>query len=382
MKTNKLFYADTTLRAFSAVVVDCFESKKGFEIELDQTAFYPEGGGQAADKGTLNGIEVLHVHEDGERVLHLMEKPLTVGETVQGRIDYAHRFDLMQQHTGEHIVSGIINAKYGYHNVGFHIGADVVTIDFDGPITAEQLSQVEKDANAAIAQDLPIEAFFPSPEELAVLPYRSKKALDWPIRIVRIPGIDTCACCAVHLPSTLHVRRIKLLSCVKFHQGVRIEMVCGQRAIDLLDKVFDQNRQVSQAFSAKMLETGDAARKVNERLAAAEYRCAGLQKQVFAAVAEGFAGREKVLYFGDLTPGQTRELAEAILPRISSSVLVCGGQEGKFSFCLASHDDVKAAGSALCAALGGRGGGKPIFQQGRVQAKKAEIEDFFSDRME
>ena len=132
MKTNKLFYADTHLTEFSAVVVDCFEGKQGFEVELDQTAFYPEGGGQAADKGTINGIEVLHVHEDGDRVLHRMQKPLPVGETVEGILDYAHRFDLMQQHTGEHIVSGIINARYGWHNVGFHMGWDSITIDFDG----------------------------------------------------------------------------------------------------------------------------------------------------------------------------------------------------------------------------------------------------------
>ena len=379
MQTRKLYYEDSALQRFEAKVLGCEAVAGGFEVMLDATAFYPTGGGQACDLGVLGETRVLDVFERGHQVVHLCDGALQVDSCVTGSIDYARRLDLMQQHAGEHIVSGIICQRFGLHNVGFHIGADVVTIDFDGPITAEQLSQVEKDANAAIGDNLPIEAFFPSPEELAVLPYRSKKALDWPIRIVRIPGIDTCACCAVHLPSTLHVRRIKLLSCVKFHQGVRIEMVCGQRAIDLLDKVFDQNRQVSQAFSAKMLETGDAARKVNERLAAAEYRCAGLQKQVFAAVAEGFAGREKVLYFGDLTPSQTRELAEAILPRISSSVLVCGGQEGKFSFCLASHDDVKAAGSALCAALGGRGGGKPPFFQGSFTATREEIEGYWGE---
>jgi alanyl-tRNA synthetase len=174
------------------------------------------------------------------------------------------------------------------------------------------------------------------------------------------------------------VRLIKLLTCVKFHQGVRIEMVCGQRAIDLLGHVYDQNRQVSQAFSARILETGDAARKVNERLAATEYRAATLQKQVFSAVADSFAGCENVLYFGDLTPGETRELAQAILPRITGSVMVCGGEDGKISFCLASHADVKAAGSALCAALGGRGGGKPPFFQGSLTARRSQIEEYWN----
>lgn len=379
METRKLYYEDSALQRFEAKVLDCQATERGFEVILDATAFYPTGGGQACDLGLLGGVKVVDVSDGGDQVIHLCDGPLQVGQTVTGQIDYARRLDLMQQHAGEHIVSGIICRRFGLNNVGFHIGADVVTIDFDGPITPAQLAAVERDANAAIADNLPIRAFYPSPEELAALPYRSKKALNWPIRIVSIPGIDTCACCAVHLPSTVHVRLIKLISCVKFHQGVRIEMVCGQRAIDLLNGVFDQNRQVSQAFSAKMLETGDAARKVNERLAAVEYRCAALQKQVFAAVAESFAGREKVLYFGDLNPGQTRELAEAILPKISSSVLVCGGGEGKFSFCLATHGDTKAMGTALCAALHGRGGGKSPFFQGSLTATREEIEGYWGE---
>ena len=377
--TRKLYYEDSHIKTFTATVTGVEACDGGYAITLDATAFYPEGGGQACDLGALGSARVLDVREKGEAVVHLCDRALEVGAMVEGNIDYARRFDLMQQHTGEHIVSGIINAKYGYHNVGFHIGADVVTIDFDGPLTWEQLMEIEQQANQIIWENRKVKIWYPTEEELPAVPYRSKKQIPWPVRIVEIPGVDTCACCGVQVAATGQIGLVKLLSCIKFHQGVRIEMVCGQRAIDLLDKVFDQNRQVSQAFSAKMLETGDAARKVNERLAAAEYRCAGLQKQVFAAVAEGFAGREKVLYFGDLTPGQTRELAEAILPRISSSVLVCGGQEGKFSFCLASHDDVKAAGSALCAALGGRGGGKPPFFQGSFTATREEIEGYWGE---
>ena len=378
MATRRLYYEDHRQERFSAAVLSCEAVKNGWEVTLDATAFYPTGGGQACDIGTLGAVRVIDVYDKGDMVMHLCDGPLTVGETVEGCIDYARRLDQMQQHAGEHIVSGIICRRFGLHNVGFHIGADVVTIDFDGPITAEQLAQVERDANAAIAEDLPILAFYPSREELEQLPYRSKKALDWPIRIVQIPGIDTCACCAVHLPSTVHVRLIKLLTCVKFHQGVRIEMVCGQRAIDLLGRVYDQNRQVSQTFSAKILETGDAARKMGERLAAMEYRCAQLQKQAFAAVADSVAGRENVLYFASLTPGELRELAEAILPRITGSVMVCSGEDGKISFCLASHGDVKAAGSVLCAVLGGRGGGKPPFFQGSLTATRSQIEGYWN----
>ena len=375
METRKLYYEDSLLRRFTATVLSCEKTDRGYEIILDATAFYPTGGGQACDTGFLNDAAVIDVYERGEAVIHLCDRPLS--GTVEGRIDWDGRLDRMQQHAGEHIVSGIICRRYGCHNVGFHMGADVITIDFDAPIPVEALADIEKEANAAVEADLPIRGWYPDPEALKTIPYRSKKALDWPVRIVEIPDIDACACCVVHVPRTLQVGVVKLFSCVKFHQGVRIEMACGRRALGILNAVYDQNRQVSQAFSAKIMETGEAARKMNERLSAMEYRSAQLQKQVFAAIAEGYAGKENVLHFGDLTPGEVRELAEAILPQISGSALVCGGTEGKFSFCLASHTDGKAAGNALCTALNGRGGGKPPFFQGSLNATKAQIEAYW-----
>ena len=375
METRKLYYEDSMLRTFTAAVLSCQKTERGFEVVLSATAFYPTGGGQACDTGFLNDAAVTDVFERGQQVVHLCDKPLT--GTVEGRIDWDGRLDRMQQHAGEHIVSGIICRRYGCSNVGFHMGSDVITIDFDAPIPAADLAIIEAQANAAVEADLPIRGWYPDPEELKTIPYRSKKALDWPVRIVQIPGVDDCACCGVHVPSTLQVGVIKLFSCVKFHQGVRMEMACGRRALALLNQVYDQNRQVSQAFSAKILETGEAARQMKERLAQAEYRCTQLQKQVFAAVAEGFAGAETALYFGDLTPAQTRELAEAILPKISGSVLVCGGEDGQIGFCLASNGDVKAMGSALCAALQGRGGGKPPFFQGSLNATKSQIEAYW-----
>ena len=375
--TRKLYYEDCHLTSFEAKVVRCEKTDRGFEVILDATAFYPEGGGQACDLGTLNNAQVLDVQEMNGEIVHFCDRPLTAGAEVAGSIDWQRRFDLMQQHTGEHIVSGIIHARYSYHNVGFHMGADVVTIDFDGPIPADALPEIETQANQILWQDLQVTCWYPAPEELPGFSYRSKKQLDWPVRLVQIPQADLCACCGVHVPRTGQIGLIKLLSCVKFHQGVRIEMACGRRALALLNKIYEQNRLVSQAFSAKIMETGDAARKMNDRLAAAEGRCVQLQRQIFAAIAKEFAGQENALYFGDLTAGETRELAEAILPGVSGKVLVCGGEEGKFSFCLAANGDVKAAGTALCAALGGRGGGKPPFFQGSLTATRAQIEAYW-----
>ena len=216
MNEEKLYYQDCHIKTFKAVVTDCIKTEEGYQITLDQTAFYPEGGGQACDLGTLAETNVLYVKEQDEKVVHICDKPLEAGNTVEGRIDWARRFDLMQQHTGEHIVSGIINRRFGWHNVGFHMGSEVITIDFDGPIPAEALVEIEAEANQWVWQNLSIRCWYPSAEELPSVPYRSKRQLPWPVRVVEIPGVDTCACCGVHVAQTGEIGFIKLFSCVKF----------------------------------------------------------------------------------------------------------------------------------------------------------------------
>ena len=376
MKTNKLFYADTHLTEFSAVVVDCFEGKNGFEVELDQTAFYPEGGGQAADKGTLNGIEVLHVHEEGDRVLHRMEKPIPVGTAVNGVIDYAHRFDLMQQHTGEHIVSGIINARYGWHNVGFHMGWDSITIDFDGMIPPEELPELERAANEAIYRNIPLHIWTPGPEELPGVSYRTKRALPWPVRIVEVPGYDSCACCGLHVERTGEVGLIKLFSLVKFRQGVRIEMLCGKRCLDFLSRSLEQNRQVSAAFSAKLMETGEAARKMNELLESQKRRIGELETRIFRSVAQGCTGRgDCLLMQTGLDSVAVRKLADLVADCCGGTAAVFSeNADGSFSYCLIRRGgDLRSFNKEMTSALDGRGGGKPECQMGTVRCKAEAI---------
>lgn len=378
---ERLYYADCHTRAFEAKVLRCEETAKGFAVVLDRTAFYPEGGGQACDVGTLNGIPVTDVREKGEEIVHLCDSPLPVGETVEGVIDWERRFDQMQQHAGEHIVSGIIHKQYGYHNVGFHVGKDVVTIDFDGPIPAEDLPAIELAANGAIWENLPIRCWYPDQEELPSVPYRRKKDLPWPVRIVQIPGYDTCACCGVHVKHTGEIGLIKLLSCVKFHQGVRMEMACGKRALEVFGKVYEQNRQVSQAFSAKLLETGEAARRMNEMLAQEKFRANALEKQVFSSVAKEYADKGDVLHFGEnLAPAAVRELADAIASLCGGTAAVFSGSDDRgYSVCLVNRtSDVKELGKKMSDALCGRGGGKPGFFQGSVKAARGEIENFFA----
>ena len=382
METRKLYYEDCHLAAFSARVVSCEQSEKGWQVVLDATAFYPEGGGQACDLGTLGGVRVLDVREKGETVVHLCDGPLPVGETVEGAIDYERRFDLMQQHSGEHIVSGIVHEWFGYHNVGFHMGADLVTIDFDGPIPAADLARIELEANRAVWANRALHIWYPSEEELPTVGYRSKRALPWPVRVVEVPGYDKCACCGTHVAMTGEIGIIKLFSCVKFHEGVRIEMACGGRALRYLTAAYEQNRQVSQAFSAKILETGEAARRMNEQLAAEKFRAAGLQKQVFASVAEGCRDTGNILRFeNDLAPAQVRELCDAIGQVCGGMAAVfSGSDEAGYSYCLMERGgDLRSFNKAMTAALNGRGGGKPEYQQGSVKADRTVIEAFFKE---
>ena len=383
METKKLYYVNCHLSRFSARVLSCEETVKGFEVTLEETAFYPEGGGQAADTGILGDVRVTDVRERGEAIIHFCDGPLTVGETVEGIIDYDLRFDRMQQHTGEHIVSGLINSRYGWHNTGFHMGTESTTIDFDGVIPAEDLPLIEAKANEAVWQNLAVRCWVPSPEELPGVTYRTKRALPWPVRIVEVPGCDSCACCGTHTAFTGEVGVIKLLSAIPFRGGTRIEMACGKRALAILNSAYEQNRQVSQAFSAKLQETGEAARKMNDALANLKYRIAGLEKQMFASIAANYAGKGNVLHFEEgLDNVAVRELADAIAESCGGTASVfSGSDEGGYAFCLVTRNgDLRQLGKDMTKALNGRGGGKPNCQQGRVQAKKANIEAFFAEK--
>ena len=373
--TRKLYYEDCHIREFTARVVSCEETPKGWEVVLDRTAFYPEGGGQACDIGTLGGVKVLDTRERGEEVIHLCDGPLEAGREVTGSIDWQRRFDLMQQHTGEHIVSGIIHRLYGHQNSGFHVGEELMEVDFDGPLPEGALEEIQRLANEAVWADLPVNCYVPSPEELPGVVYRTKRALPWPVRIVEIPGIDSCACCGIHTKRTAQVGLIYIFSCVKFHQGVRLEMACGKRALERLHKLCLQNKQVSQILSARPLETGAAAQQLKDSLAGEKYRAAGLESRIFDKIAEGFAGQKTAFCFEEgLEPAGVRQLAEKIA-KVANLAGVFSHKDGKYNLCLAgSPEAVKGLGMTLSQSLGARGGGKPGFWQGSVAATKEELE--------
>lgn len=381
MATETLYYQDSHLQVFSAAVTGCRPGKHGWDVTLDRTAFYPEGGGQPGDQGMLGGVAVTDTHEVGGEVVHFCDGPLEVGAVVEGRIDWARRFSLMQQHSGEHILSGLIHAAYGYDNVGFHMGRDAVTIDFNGMLDEAQLASLERQANRVIWQDQAVEVFWPTPEELARLPYRSKKALEGPVRLVRFPGADLCACCGTHVKRTGEIGLVKLLSCQKFHQGVRIEMLAGGRAMEYLTQVHDQNRQISGLLSAKPLETAAAAARLQQELAGSKFRAGQLEDQLFAQRAEGLRGAGDVLLFEEnLRPDSLRRLTDAILGTCGGRCAVFSGTAEGFQYAIGQKDgDLRAFVKEMNAALNGRGGGKPGFVQGSVRASREEIARFFGE---
>ncbi len=383
METRKLYYEDSHMQRFTARVLSCTDTPQGFEIIPDATAFYPEGGGQAADTGNLGGVRVIDTRERGDAVVHLCDSPLEVGTEVEGILDYHLRFPRMQQHSGEHIVSGIIFRRYGWQNRGFHMGTDIITVDTEGVVPPEDLAAIEAEANAAVWANLPVKTWYPSPEELPTIPYRSKKALTGAVRIVEFPGWDICACCGTHVQATGEIGLIKMLSSVNFRGGSRIEMACGEQALRLLNTAWDQNKLVSQAFSAQIHETGAAAKRMNDVLAQQKYRIVGLEWRIFAAIAGSYEGKGDIVHFEDaLDSTAVRELADAIADKCGGAACVfSGSDESGYAFCLVTRNgDLRALGKEMTKALNGRGGGKPICQQGRVQAPKAEIEGFFQNR--
>lgn len=381
-ETRRLYDDNAYLNRFTANVLACTPAKKQgrFEVVLDQTAFFPEGGGQPADRGTLGGANVLDVQTRQGVITHLTDAPLEAGSAVEGVLDMEHRLDSMQQHSGEHILSGILHRMFGCENVGFHIGQEETTLDTSLPIPPEGLAAAEAEANRIVWADLPVQAEYPAPEVLATLTYRSKKAIDGAVRIVTIPGADCCACCGTHVRRAGEVGIIKVLSCQKFREGVRLEILCGSRAYRYLSQVYDQDRAVAQLLSVKPQDTLAAAERQAEELAAAKQRMTELEDQLFSLRAQALTDRGDLLLLEPPTrPDGARKLADAAAKASGGLAAVFAGAESSYVYALVQADgaDISPLVKRLNAALSGRGGGRNGFAQGSVQADRTAIYDLF-----
>lgn len=386
--TQKLYYEDVYLKEFDAVVTGCEEKNGRFFAVLNRSAFYPEGGGQSGDRGILVRqdqirVEVLDTHEKGEEIVLTCSGPVSAGEKVHGILDWEFRFDRMQNHSGEHIVSGLIHERYGCNNVGFHMSLDRMTIDLDGEIPEEGLREIERRANEIVWENVPIWTDTYTQEEAAKIAYRSKKDLEGSIRVVSIPGADVCACCGTHVAQTGEIGLIKILSHERFKGGVRMEMMCGRWAYQYIDRICRQNHEVSVHLSSPMEETGGAAKRLVEENRQLKGRLIEQLYQRIDQKAEELAGAGDILLF---VPGGDSVAAQKLTAKVMET---CGG--AVFSFAGSDQDgykyaagllngDLKALIREMNAALNGRGGGKPFFQQGSVTASGEQIEAFLRER--
>ena len=389
--TQKYYEADAYRREADAVILAAEpDGRGGGKLALDGTVFYPEGGGQPADHGTLTlpdgaRLTVTDVHEQGGVIWHRVDAlPDTAapGTAVTGRIDWAWRFDKMQQHTGEHILSGILHQMFGAENVGFHIGSDAVRMDTSVPISAEGLREAELAANRIVWQNVPVLITYPTREELAQMTYRSKKEIEGQVRIVTIPGADVCACCGTHTAATGAVGQIKILAAENYKGGVRLSIVCGERALLAAQAMRQRQADIGALLSAKPSETAHAVHRVYDEYTALKFAHFGLCSELFDALAAQVApGADAIRIVPGLDPDGLHRLAARLSEATTGLCAALTANEKGTGYCLAqAGGDVRALTKALNTALNGRGGGKPGICQGSCAAAPEQVEEFLREQ--
>lgn len=376
MDTVKLYEQDAYRKTFSSIVEDSISEKGIFKVALRETAFYPEGGGQPADHGTLGDVKVLDVQERDGIIWHTVSEPLPKGASADGRIDWERRYDYMQNHSGEHVVSGLICRTFGCSNVGFHMGSDVITMDFNTPMTWEQAMEIEGRANRAIEMQIPITASYPTAEELADLDYRSKKELSGRVRILTIEGCDTCACCGTHVRTTAEIRLVKILSLQNYKSGVRITMVGGNRALEDYRRKHDGISAAARMLSAKPEETAQAVERVLEENGRLRYEMAGMRKRIAQLQAQTIPEGTAACFLDEpLAPArELREIANALGERADNVMVM--GENG--AYVIKSADSrARALQEALRETFTVQGGGSDQMVQGVIRGESVQIEEAF-----
>ena len=377
--TEKLFYEDSHMITFSAVVTACEKVGDYYEAVLSRTAFFPEGGGQYADTGYIDGIKVLDVHERNGIIYHKTEEALCVGQQVKGTIDWEERFSKMQHHSGEHIVSGLVNSMYGYDNVGFHMGKDAVTMDFNGVLSKEQLKEIEHKANEAVVKNVDIQVLYPTKEELEDISYRSKIEIEGQVRIVVVPGYDTCACCAPHVKKTGEIGIIKLIGMQNYKGGVRVSMLCGFRAIADYESKAEHTKSISVMLSAKEDEIVEEVARLKDELAMQKAKVVDMQRCILEYKVSELPGQKSliVLFESELSGDASRELVNLLLAKETEIAAVFAKtDENQYRYVIGSKTkDVRPFAKMLSDKFTGRGGGKPEMVQGSVSGEVDAIRE-------
>lgn len=380
--TRKLYEEDAYCRQFEALVSSCCKVEKGYEVILEETAFFPEGGGQPADQGWLEDSRVTDVQEEEGIIRHICDKPLNPGSRVHGKIDWERRFLHMQQHSGEHIFSGTVHGLYGYDNIGFHMGKDFVTVDFSGLLSEEQIAEAQRRTNEVIFQNVEICAEYPSDEALRALEYRSKKEIAGAVRIVTIPGADVCACCGTHVKRTGEIGPVQVIGSEHYKSGIRLTLKIGWKALEDYEEKHRSVKEISMLLSASPEKIVEAVLHQQEQLK--EYKEANIslkQKRMddlVAAVPEGT--RKAILFEEGLNPVEIRILADRLIQKVQFAAVFSGKEGEGYKYVMCGKDmDIVSLGKAFNLALNGRGGGKNPMVQGSVEGSEEAVREFLEN---
>lgn len=378
--TEKLYYTDSHLSEFTAYVTGCERRGGQYAVTLGRTAFFPEGGGQGGDTGTLGGVRVTDTREERGEIVHFCAEPLPVGGEVTGRLDWTVRFARMQIHSAEHLVSGHAHTLWGCENIGFHMDEHGAVIDFDRELDAAQLAELERLANEDVWKNLPVCILWPTEEELADLSFRQKKELSMPVRIVDVPGVDVCACCAPHVSRTGEIGLIRLKDRMRHRGGVRFTMLAGRAAYENAALCAAETEALSRLFSAPPEALAAAAERLFGELENEKYARAGAERRYVEARLGSlpFCEGDRLLFEENLSAAALRSLAEGGKTRCTGICAAFCAESGGFRYVMASETvDLRSAAREINAALSGRGGGAPGMIQGSVRASRETIEEYF-----
>lgn len=379
--TIKLYDLDSFETEFFATVLKCEKLNDKYKTLLDKTLFFPEEGGQCADKGQIDGVEITHVELKDDEIYHYSDSPFEVGKKVFGKINFDVRFRNMQNHSGEHIISGIAHNLFGYNNVGFHLGADNVTMDLDGPLTEDDIIKIENLANEAVYENMPVTAYYPESNELECLDYRAKGDIKEKIRIVKIGDLDTCACCAPHVNSTGEIGIIKILGAMKYKGGTRLNILCGKDALSHYQNLHNNNIKISTLLSVKQEETYKGVEKLLSDINELNGKLSGKTKTIAKMILDKIEDTDKTicLFIEDADVNNLRLIANDLKEKTSSyGILLSGDDDNGYKYVIISKDkDVSEFTKAANQALNGRGGGRDNMSTGTFLAKKDEIIKYF-----
>ncbi len=378
--TIKLYENDSYIKEFTATVISCEEKDGAFLVILDKTAFFPEGGGQDADKGVINSADVLDVQIKNDIIYHKVNKAFNENEEVNCSIDWETRFSRMQNHTGEHIVSGVIHRNFGYNNVGFHMNDSLVTFDVDGPLTDDDIKLVEKKANQAIYANNSINAIYPTPEELDNYDYRSKLDITEGVRLIEIENTDLCACCAPHVAKTGEVGIIKIISYIPYKKGTRIEMLCGALALEDYQNLHTTNKAIMNMLSTKRFETPDSVERIQTELSNARSENKKLLGELATLKMEKHIFDNKVCVFIDgASYDELRNCSNTLIEEHEYCYLFANTDESNYIYVVSSKEqNVRELVQNLNKAFNGKGGGRDTYAQGKVSATKEEILEYLA----